>query len=113
MASKRVTANTDVQTVAAAVRNGVHIPTSMTIDNDGGSGDRQITIQDGFTPSETYGDSSPSAKTVNRHTLTVLQGDVVTLNEEDLKGVKCLGSLGIIADVTDAACYVSVGYKTE
>jgi hypothetical protein len=113
MPSKRVTANTTVQSVAAAVRNGVHIPTSVTIDNDGGSQDLQISIQDIFTPVATNGDASPTEQTVNRHTIDVLQGDVLTLSEEDLKGVKCLGTLGIIADAIDAACYITVGYKTE
>lgn len=113
MPSQIVAANTTVQSVAPAVRNGVHIPTSMTIDNLAGGGTRVLQIQDGFTPSATNGDSSPSATTANRFKISVVAGDIVNLSEEDLKGVKCLGSLGIISDVTDASCYISVGYKTE
>jgi len=113
MPSKIVQANTTVQQVAAEVRNGVHIPTSITIDNSGGSAARTLRVQDGFTPDITNGNSSPSATTVDRYRVSVLQGDIIALSEEDLKGVKCLGSLGIIADAIDAGCYISVGYKTE
>jgi hypothetical protein len=113
MPSLKVTANTSVQSVAAEVRNGVHKPTSITIDNINGGGTRVLQVQDGFTPSATHGTASPSATTVNRLQITALAGDLITLSEEDLKGVKCLGSLGIISDVTDASCYISVGYKTE
>jgi hypothetical protein len=113
MPSQVVTANTTAQSVAAAVRNGVHKPTSLTIDNISGGGDRVITLQDVFTPSETNGDSSPTEQTVNRHKVTALQGDIMTLGEQDLAGVKCLGALEVVSDVTDASCNITVGYKTE
>ncbi len=113
MPSKIVTASTVVQAVAAEVRNGVHKPTSITVDNEGGAADRIIRVQDGFTPSVTNGTAVPVATTVDRLRFTVLIGDIITLNEQDLAGVKCLGSLGIIADGIDASCYISVGYKTE
>lgn len=107
------TAHTTAVSVAAAVRNGVHIPTSMTIDNDNGGADRTIRIQDVFTPDVTNGEPSPVETTVDRHRIDVLLGDVVTLSEEDMKGVKCLGALKVIGDAIDASCYITVGYKTE
>lgn len=114
MPSKIVTAHTTAQVVAAAVRNGVHVPTSITIDNKGGSADRTLRIRDTFTPDVTNGVASPTTDTtVDRHRVFVLIGDTITLSEEDLKGVKCLGSLSIIADAIDANCHISVGYKTE
>jgi hypothetical protein len=113
MASKRVTANTTAQTVAAEIKNSRYKVTSMTIDNKAGSGDRQITIQDIFTPDVTNGDSSPTEQTVNRYTFTALQGDVITLNEQDLKGVRCIGALKVVSDVTDASCYITVGFETD
>lgn len=113
MPSLVVTAHTTAQTVAAEVRNGVHIPTSITVDNDAGSADRTLRVQDIFTPDVTNGVSSPSLQTVDRLRIDVLMGDIVTLSEEDLKGIKCLGSLNIIADAIDANCHISVGYKTE
>lgn len=113
MPSLIVTAHTTAQAVAAEVRNGVHKPTSMTINNSGGGADRTIRIQDIFTPDVTNGVAAPALQTIDRHRMTVLLGDIVTLSEEDLAGVKCLGSLNIIADAIDAGCYISVGYKTE
>jgi hypothetical protein len=113
MPSKIVTASTSVQSVAAENQVQVHKPTSITVDNSSGSGDRQIIVQDGFTPAATNGDSSPSAQTVNRWQAVIPVGDVVTYNERDLEGITCLGSLGIIADAIDASCAVSVGYKSE
>ncbi len=113
MPAVTVTANTTVQPVAPAVRNGVHVPVSMTIENDQGSADRTIRIRDSFTPDVTNGQASPSATTVDRHRVVVPMGSNLILNEDDLKGIKCLGSLGIIADAVDAGCYISVGYKTE
>jgi len=95
------------QEVAADRADAVVIPTSMVIDNSGGSDDRTIRIQDIFTPTD--GDET----TVDRYRISVINGDTVSLNEEDLKGVKCLGSLNIIADADDSGCYVTVGYKHE
>lgn len=113
MASKIVTANTTVQSVAAAEGISVHKPTSITVDNSVGSGDRTIKVQDIFTPAATNGDDSPTEQTIDRWQGTVLQGDVTTFDERDLDGVKCLGELGIIADAIDASCSITVGYKTE
>lgn len=113
MPSLIVQANTTAQTVAAARRNASVVPKSMVINNDGGSGDRTIRIQDIFTPSETNGDSSPTEQTIDRGRWDVIQGDVWDLSEQDLKGIKCLGALKIIADTTDAGCYITVGYDLE
>ncbi|KKM66365.1 hypothetical protein LCGC14_1481950 [marine sediment metagenome] len=113
MPSLIVTASTTAQSVAAAVRNGVHEPTSMTIDNEAGSADRTIRIQDVFTPDVTNGTASPSETTVDRGRWDVPQGDSLVLSEQDLKGIKCLGALKIIGDAVDANCHISVGYKTE
>ncbi len=108
-----VTASTTAQVVAAEVRNGVHVPTSITIENAAGGAARTIRVRDSFTPDVTNGVSAPVATTVDRLRIAVLLGDNVTLSEEDLKGIKCLGSLSIIADAIDADCHISVGYKTE
>lgn len=113
MPSNIVTANTTVQPVAAIVRNVVHAVKSITIDNKAGSGDRQIIVQDGFTPDISANVSSPTAKTISRWQATVLQGSVDTFNDLDLKGVRCIGSLGVIADAIDASCAVTVGYEDE
>ena len=113
MPSRVVTAHTTAVQVAAERRNAVHIPTSMTIDNDAGAADRTIRIQDRFTPSVSNGVPAPVLTTVDRHRVDVLQGDVMTLHEKDLEGVKCLGELLIIGDAIDADCHVSVGYKHE
>lgn len=113
MPSLTVTANTTAQQIAAERLDRVHRPTSAVVDNDAGAGDRVIRIQDVFTPAVTNGTASPSETTVDRFRQTVLQGDVLNLNEEDLKGVKCLGALKVISDVTDANCHITVGYETE
>jgi hypothetical protein len=113
MPSQRVTADTTAQVVASEIKNARYKVTSLTIDNKSGGGDRQITIQDAFTPDVSHGVSSPTAKTINRYTRTVLQGDVETLSEADLKGVRCIGALTVISDVTDASCYITVGYEID
>ncbi len=113
MPSKIVTSHTTAVSVAAAVRNGVHVPTSMTIDNDAGGADRTIRIQDVFTPDVSNAVAIPVETTTDRFRIDVLLGDVVVLAEDDLKGIKCLGSLKVIGDAIDASCYITVGYKTE
>ena len=113
MPSQIVQANTVAQVVAAELKIGVHKPTSITYDNHGGAADRTIRIQDIFTPDISNGVPVPVLTTVERHRVDVLVGDQLTLDEKDLRGVKCLGSLNIIADAIDAGCYISVGYETE
>jgi hypothetical protein len=113
MPGKVVTANTVPVVVAAAVRNGRHYPKSMTIDNQLGAADRTITIQDEFTPNISNGVAVPVLTDVSRHKIQVPKGDYLVLEEQDLKGVKCLGNLQILADAVDAACTISVGYETD
>lgn len=113
MPSQVVTAHTTAVQAVAERRNAVVIPTSMTIDNDAGAADRTIRIQDRFTPSVSHGVAAPVQTTVERFRVDVLMGDVMTLNENDLDGVKCLGELLIIADAIDANCHITVGYKHE
>jgi len=114
MPSQVVTAHTTAQEVVAERADAVVIPTSMLIDNKDGAGDRTIWIQDVLTPSAYYGEEDPDeADPINRYRITVIQGDIVSLNEEDLKGVKCLGALYIDASAIDTDCHVTVGYKLE
>jgi len=113
MPSKVVTANTTAQEVAAERSDAVAIPTSLVVDNDQGAADRIISIQDVFTPSVTNGVSSPSETTVDRFRATAPQGFVTTFTEDDLKGVKCLGALKVIASAVDASCYITAGYRHE
>jgi hypothetical protein len=91
----------------------VHKPTSIIINNDGGSADRTIRVQDIFTPDVTNGEDTPIETTVDRGRWDVIQGDMVVLNEEELQGMKCLGALKVIADAVDTGCYITVGYKSE
>ena len=113
MPSQVVEALEEAQEVVAEREDAVVIPTSMVIDNKDGSADRTIWIQDVLTPSAYYGEESPSETTVDRYRITVIQGDIVSLSEEDLKGVKCLGALYIDADADDSDCHITVGYKHE
>lgn len=113
MPSKRVTANTTAQVIAAEVRNGRHFPKSMYIDNVDGATTNKIIIQDRFIPSITNGVISPSEQTVARYQVQVANGQSLTVSEEQLAGVKCLGALEIISNNIDANCFVSVGYETD
>ncbi len=112
MPSLIVTAHTTAVEVAAERLDAVHRPTSLTI-NNGIVADRIIRIQDVFTPAVTNGVASPSEQTVERLRVTVLNGDVLTLSEQDLKGIKCLGALKVIGDAIDATCFITTGYETE
>lgn len=114
MPSLVVTANTVAQPIAAERLDRVHRPTSLVVDNDAGAQDTVIRLQDIFTPAVTHGESSPTADTTkDRFRQTVLQGDVLNLNEADLKGIKFLGSLNVIADFVDTDIHITVGYETE
>jgi len=113
MPSKVVTANTTAQTIAAERENAAVLAKSITIDNLNGAGDRVITIQDIFTPAVTDGVAGPVLTTVSRLTYTALQGDQITLGEDEIKEVKCLGAMAVISDVIDASCIISVGYQHE
>lgn len=116
MPSRIVLANVAAQLVAAAVRNGVHKPTSITIDNSLGAAAHTIRVQDSFTPDVSNAVAAPVVTTIDRHQISVPVGDLVVLEEKDLERVKCLGSLSIIAEAvtgTDPLCAISVGYKTE
>ncbi|KKK52930.1 hypothetical protein LCGC14_3099970 [marine sediment metagenome] len=119
MPSTVVAMDPSTAVIAADRADAVVIPTSMTIDNQGGGGNRVISIQDVFTPSVSNLVSGPSETTVDRFRMRVDQGDMVTLGEEDLKGVRCLGKMEVTSKTTanvltaDSACYVTVGYKHE
>jgi len=113
MPSLTVTANTVAQPIAAQRLDRVHRPTSLVMDNDAGAGDRVIRIQDIFTPAVSNGVPVPVLTTVDRFRQTVPIGDMINLDEDDLKGIKCLGSLNVISDVIDADCHITVGYETE
>lgn len=108
-----VTSHTTAVVVAAQRRNARHPIISLTIDNDNGGADRTIRIQDKFTPAVSNGVAVPVAQTIERFRIDVLQGDVVNLSEQDLKGVECLGSINVLGDAIDASCYITVGYKAE
>lgn len=111
MPSLIVTANTTAQEVAAERRDAVIKPTSINIDNSAGAADTVIRLQDIFTPSPTSAVASPVLTTVDRWRYEVLIGDSITLNEQDLKGIKILGSLNVIAAAIDANLHITVGYE--
>ena len=115
MPSRVVTALITNVVIAAERENAIVLAKSMTIDNQGGTSNRIISIQDVFTPSTSYG-GTVTPQDIERFKTTVLAGDIITLNEEDLKGVKCLGAMYVLSDVADAGadrCYVTVGYEHE
>ena len=113
MPSTVVTADTTAQTIAAEIENAAVLAESITIDNLLGGGDRVIQIQDIFTPAVTNGVPVPVETTVSRFTYTALAGDQITLGQDEIKGVKCLGAMKVISDVIDASCIITVGYKHD
>ena len=113
MPSQVVAAHTTAQSIAAERENAVVKAKSLTIDNQVGAGDCEITIQDSFTPSPYYGVGAPGAQLIERFKALVGAGDIITWGEEDLKGVKCLGAMLVDSDVIKATCYITVGYDHE
>ena len=107
------TAHTTAVEVAAERLDAKYKLKSLVIDNDGGGADRTIRLQDVFTPAASNGTSSPVETTVDRLRLDVLQGDVLSMSEEDLKAVEFLGALKVIGDAIDASCYITVGYEPK
>jgi len=115
MPSEVITALITNVLIAAERENAVVLAKSMTIDNQGGTSNRIVSIQDVFTPDTSVG-GTVTPQDIARFQTTVLAGDIITLGEEDLKGVKCLGAMYVLSDVADAAgdrCYVTVGYEHE
>ena len=115
MPSSVITALITAVAIAAERENAVVKAKSMTIDNQGGTTDRIIRIRDVFTTAAATG-AVAAAQDEERYLATVIAGDIITLGEEDLKGVKCLGAMNVICDVADAGadrCYVTVGYEHE
>lgn len=115
MPSLIVTANTDPDEaiVAAERENAVHYPKSVTVDNShAGSVDQAIIIRDDFSTDQSS-ELAADPKEIPRWRATILAGDVVTFNEQDLKGVKCLGALKVMAGAVDESCHITVGYETE
>ncbi|MBA7694880.1 hypothetical protein ES703_103495 [subsurface metagenome] len=113
MPSLVVTAHTDAQTIAAERENSKVQLKSLTIDNQRGNTDNEIVIQDSFTPSAYYGTETPGAQIIERFKVQAVVGDMITLNENDLKGVKCLGAMLLDSDNIDADCDITVGYEHE
>lgn len=111
MPSLIVTSHTAAVQVAAERLDKKYTLTALTIDNDGGGADRTIRLQDVFTPAVSDGTAAPTEQTVDRLRLDVLLGDVMVLNEKDLKGIEFLGALKVIGDAIDADCHITVGYK--
>ncbi len=113
MSSTVITADTAAQTIAAERENAVVVLKSLTIDNQRGGTDNEIVIQDSFTPSAYYGVTSPGAQIIERFKVQAVMGDIITFNEADLKGVKCLGAMLVDSDNVDALCDITVGYEHE
>ena len=111
MPSLGVTANTSAQTIAAERLDRKYKLLSLTVDNDAGSADQIVRLQDIFTPAVTNGVSGPTEQTVDRFRATVLQGDVVTWNKHDLEGIEFLGALKALGDSIDASCFITAGYE--
>lgn len=111
MPSLIVTASTTAQEVAAERRDTVVKPTSINIDASAASQDTVIRLQDVFTPSITNGVAAPVETTVDRWRYEVLLGDSITLNRDDLAGIKILGALKVIASAIDASLFITVGYE--
>lgn len=113
MPSLVVTAHTTAQAIAAERENAKVKVTSLTIDNQRGNTDNEIVIQDSFNESAYYGDETLTARVVERFKVQAVMGDVLTFNESDLKGVKCLGAMLVDSDNIDADCDITVGYEHE
>jgi len=115
MPSEVVTVLDAAVEVAAARENAVVQAKSLTIDNQGGITDRVITLRDVFTPSASHG-GTVTPQDIQRFRALVVAGDIITWGEEDLKGVKCLGTMNVGPTVADAVgdhCYATVGYEHE
>lgn len=87
-------------------------PTSLLVDNQGGGQDVTLTIRDDFTSHVATGQVA-EVKTITRWKSKITQGDLITWNEEDLKGIKCLGALKVISNVDEPDCEISLGYEHE
>jgi hypothetical protein len=99
--------------VAAQITVKNHELKSIIIDNKQGASDHQVIIYDSFTPSITNGVASPVFTTEERFVMDVIMGDVESFNEEDLRGIRCIGALSVLADSVDTKCVITVGYESK
>lgn len=113
MPSIIVEASTVAQQVAAERLDAAIRPTSINVEASGAAGDRVLRLQDRFTPAVSNGVPSPALQTVDRWRGEIVQGASVSLGTVELQGIKVLGDLLVIADVTDAGVFVTVGYEHD
>lgn len=104
------------QTMAVATRvfatekpNAKIKPTLLIVDNEGGAAQRQITIQDRFTPSASNGTPAPVLTLVNRLVITVDNGSFAIAGPQ-LEKVEILGQMEAVIDVADAGCLVTLAW---
>mgnify|MGYP000265220544 CR=1 FL=1 len=110
MPSVVVTANTSPQTAFTVPTNKIGKIKFLEIDNQSAS-DITITITDTFTPTATVGNPTPTSVTVDRKVITVKTGENYT---EKIDGyIEILGTCNVVADTTDSACKITIGYDFE
>jgi hypothetical protein len=102
--------------VVSQVKTKDNVPTSITIDNTNGSGAHQFVLYDSFTPDMSNSLPTPQFTSVPRFTMDISAGDVETWDEDDLKGVKCIGAMSLFgtdANEPDTGCIITVAYETD
>lgn len=95
---------------AAEKPNAKIIPTLMIVDNEGGGGPREITLQDRFLPSITNGAPAPVEQHPARLTITVDNGSFAVVGPE-LANVEILGQMEVVIDVIDAGTIVTLAWE--
>lgn len=104
--------------VVSEKRNAKRRVTALTIDNQGGAGNRRVIVVDRFTPSITNGVPIPVVTPVNRFDAGLLANgvgvaNIRTFDANDLKNVEILGQLELLIDVADANCFASIAWEDE
>jgi hypothetical protein len=109
MSSRALPMNAATVVFAAEKPNAKIKPSLLIVDNERGAAQRQITLQDRFTPSASNAVPAPVVTTVNRLIITVDNGSFAVAGPE-IENVEILGQLEALIDVVDANCIVTIAW---
>jgi len=117
MATKIVNAQTNGMYLWLENEHKKGILDGLKIDNQSVYTEK-INLKDAFSTDAGYtsGGSAYSAQAlvsgsaINKFQITVAAGDVISLGEEDLKGLEFLGRATVVADTTTSNCIITGQY---
>ncbi|MFA5186388.1 MAG: hypothetical protein WC551_07935 [Patescibacteria group bacterium] len=114
MAVKKITASESYQTLFTVPKHEVGKISSVVVTNKTPTSvPVMVIIEDFFTPDASVGVTSPTATSQEVCRLVVGAGLTGSLGEQELKDIRCFGTVKAICDGTQSACYIDTYYNCE